>query len=245
MSDRSPQHVLESFKVKGGGGTFASQLTWHSKLKFRWHRNVCDDQLIGWLQRPAGDQVYRARIARVNYAGFTCRGFLPPMRATGERPEFDIKSPLGVSLMIFPRGYLLMSFPQGDTSARQRWSWIRVFPLLGELPNYIEPHLPICQLKRWQLGPTMSSSPMAKSLDPIVVTALRVSFSGECLGAATGGFACNCPVPEAWKTEASGQCTFNSASTYIADCVLSYSIPTPSHVNDELAPITTVLNNFW
>ena len=43
-----------------------------------------------------------------------------------------------------------------------------------------------------------------QSLGPIVVTALRISFVEERLGPATGGFACNCSVPETWTTEASG-----------------------------------------
>ena len=82
---------------------------------------------------------------------------------------------------------------------------IRVFPLLGELPMAIEPHLPVCQLSRWQLGPTTWSSPTTKSFDPIVVAALRVGFPGKSHGPATCGFAWNCPDPEAWTTEASGQ----------------------------------------
>ena len=82
-------------------------------------------------------------------------GSLPPCGAAGERSEFNIKPPLGAPLLIFPRGYLLKSFPQVDTSARQRDFEIRVFPLLGELPKAIEPHLPVCQLYRWQLGPNM------------------------------------------------------------------------------------------
>ena len=90
-----------------------------------------------------------------------------------------------------------------DTSARQRGFEIRVFPLLGELPKAIEPHLPACQLYRWHLGPNMWSSPTTKSLDPIEVTALQVGFSGECYGHATCGVACNCAEPEAWTTEAS------------------------------------------
>ena len=40
-------------------------------------------------------------------------GSHPPMAAAGERPEFDIKSPLGDPVLIFPQGYLLKSFPQG------------------------------------------------------------------------------------------------------------------------------------
>ena len=36
----------------------------------------------------------------------------------------------------------------------------------------------------------------------IVVTVLRKNFPGESLVPVIGGFACNCPVPEAWTTEA-------------------------------------------
>ena len=129
-------------------------------------------------------------------------GFLPPWGAAGERSEFNIKPPLGAPLLIFPWGYLLKYFPQVDTSARQRGFEIRVFHLLGELPWAIEPHLPVSQLYRWQLGPSMWTSPTAMSLDPIVVTALRVGFPGESHGPVTCGFACNCPEPEAWTTEA-------------------------------------------
>ena len=73
---------------------------------------------------------------------FSVRGSLPPWGTAGERSEFNIKPPLGAPLLIFPRGYLLKSFPQVDTSARQRGFEIRIFPLLGELPKAIEPHLP-------------------------------------------------------------------------------------------------------
>ena len=128
-------------------------------------------------------------------------GSLPPWGTAGERSEFNITPPLGAPLLIFPGGYLLKSFPQVDTSARQRGLKIRVFPLLGELPKAIEPHL---RAGNWQLGPNMYSSPTTKSLDPIVVTALRAGFPGECHGPATCGFAYNCLEPEAWTTEASG-----------------------------------------
>ena len=130
---------------------------------------------------------------------------LPPCGAAGEMSEFNIKPPLGTPLLIFPRGYLLKSFPQVDTSARQRGVEIRVFALLGELPKAIEPHLPVCQLYRWQLSPNMWSSPTTKSLDPIIVAALRVSFPGEIHGPTTCGFACKCPVSEVWTTEASAR----------------------------------------
>ena len=142
---------------------------------------VCDDQLSGWLQRPARDPVCLELHERGLQAGFICMGFPSPMGVAGERPEFDIKPPLGAPLLIFPQGYLLMSFPQGDTSARQRRFQFRVFPLVVELLKAIEPHLPVCQLYRWQLSPNEWSSPTTKSLDPIVVTTLRVGFLGESL----------------------------------------------------------------
>ena len=128
-------------------------------------------------------------------------GSLPPWGATGERSEFNIKPPFGAPLQIYPRGYLLKSFPQVNTSARQRRFEIRGFPLLDELPKAIEPYLPACQLYLWQLGPNMWSSPTTKSLDPIVAVTLR----WESHEPATCGLACNCPEPEAWTTEASGQ----------------------------------------
>ena len=124
-------------------------------------------------------------------------GSLPPCEAAGERSEFNIKPSFRAPLQIFPRGYLLKSFPHVDTSARQRGFEIRVFPLIGELQKAIEPHQPVWQLDRWQLGPNMWNSPTTKSLNHIVVTALRVGFPGESHGPATCGIACNCPEPEA------------------------------------------------
>ena len=45
---------------------------------------------------------------------------LPPWGAAGEMEELNIKPPLGAPLLTFSRGNLLKSFPQVDTSARQR-----------------------------------------------------------------------------------------------------------------------------
>ena len=106
-------------------------------------------------------------------------GSIPPSGAAGDRSELNINPPLGAPLLISPRGYLLKSSPQVDASTRQRGFEIRFFPLLGELQNAIEPHLPVCQLYRWQHGPKMWSSPTTKSLDLIAVTALRVGFPGK------------------------------------------------------------------
>ena len=116
-------------------------------------------------------------------------GSIPPWGAAGERSEFNIKPPLVAPLLIFPRGYLLKSFPQGDTSSRQWRFEIRVFSLLDELPKAIESHLPDCQLCRWQLGLRKSSSPTTMTFNCILVTAIRVGFPGECLGCATCGSA--------------------------------------------------------
>ena len=46
-------------------------------------------------------------------------GFPSTIGPAGKRPEFYIKSPLGAQLLIYHRGNFLMSFSQGDTSARQ------------------------------------------------------------------------------------------------------------------------------
>ena len=103
-------------------------------------------------------------------------GSLPPWGAARERPEFDIKLPFDAPLMISLQGYVLMSFPQGDSCARQHRLEIRIFPFLGELPKAIEPHLSICQLYCWKLRPRKWSSLTISSLEPIMVTAIQVGF---------------------------------------------------------------------
>ena len=90
-------------------------------------------------------------------------GFLPPMGVAGEKPEFDIKPPIGTPLVIFPQGHLVNSSPQGFyfrktmgiCNARQWGFEIRVFPLQDERPMVPEPHLPVCLSYRRQLCPTM------------------------------------------------------------------------------------------
>ena len=104
-------------------------------------------------------------------------GSLPNMGAAGERPDIDVKPRLGAPLMIFPRDYLLKSYTQGDSSARQRGFEIRV-PLLSELPKAVEPHLPVCQLYHWQLGHNVWSSTTTGRKTPIVAAAHRVDFPG-------------------------------------------------------------------
>ena len=84
------------------------------------------------------------------------------MGAAGERPQFDIKPPSGAPLLIFPRGYRLTFFLQGEFSARRRRFEVSSIALLGELLKAIKPHMPVCQSYRLQLGPTMWTSPMTK-----------------------------------------------------------------------------------
>ena len=127
--------------------------------------------------------------------------------------------------MISSRGYLLKSFPKVNTPARQRAFEIRLFPLLCELPKSTEPHLPVCLLYRWQLGPNMWSSPTTESFDPFVVTSHRVGFPEESHRPATCGFACNCPESKAWATEASGRMhtyTYTSTQRYMHIYIYTY-----------------------
>ena len=132
---------------------------------------------------------------------FYLLGLPSPMGAARERPEFDIKLPLGAPLLIFPRSNHLKSFPQGDTSARQRR--FKIF-LLCKLPRAIESHLYVWKLYRWHLSPNKQSSPTTKSLHPVVVTSFLVGFPQEIVQPATGGFVCNCPMQVVCTTEASG-----------------------------------------
>ena len=108
----------------------------------------------------------------VVHSSFICRCSLSPVGVSGEMPEFSIKPPIGAALLIFFLGYLPKSIPQGDTSARQWGFEIRVFPLLGELPKVIKPHLPVSQLCHLQLD----SIGMSLGLNIDVI--LQVGFTG-------------------------------------------------------------------
>ena len=153
--------------------------TWPSTKKSDDGEEFFDDRTNQWLHRPAGDSACRDPPARGCHTGFICVGSLQPMRAAGERPEFDIRPPLGNPRLIVPRGHIQKTFPHGNTSAKNWWFKIRTFPLLGKLPMAIEPHLPVCQLYRWQLDPIKCSLPTTKSIDPIMFTALRLGFPME------------------------------------------------------------------
>ena len=164
--------MLKKFKVRRGC-TSPSPLTWPSTKKSDGTKEFATtDSMDGWNVLPEIQFVgtrLRVDTTRVLSVG----GSLPPWGAAGEWSEFNIKPPLVAPLLIFHRGYLLKSFPQVDTSTRQRGFEIRGFPLLGELPKAIESHLPVCQLCRWQLGPNMWSSPTTKSFDPSSMGRIR------------------------------------------------------------------------
>ena len=73
--------------------------------------------MTGSVDGPAGDPVVGTCLCIDTTRALSVGGFLPPMGVDGERQEIDIKPDFGAPPMIFPRGYLLKSFPQGDASA--------------------------------------------------------------------------------------------------------------------------------
>ena len=146
--------MLKKLKVIRGC-TVPSPLTWPSTKKSDGTKEFATTDSMDGCNVLPETQFVGTRLRMDTTQVFSVRGSLPPWGAARERSEFNIKPPLGAPLLIFPRGYLLNFFPQVDTSARQRGFEISVFPLLGELPKAIEPHLPVCQLYRWQLGPNM------------------------------------------------------------------------------------------
>ena len=156
------------------------------------------------LRHPAIDSVCRGPPACGHIISFICRGFPSPMRVAVERPEFDIAPPFGAPLLICPWGYLLMSFPQGDTSARQGGIWNKSFlyHMWAAKGYWVPPaHLPVIPLA------THSYQVFFDYVItyPIMVTAFLSGFPGESFRSVTGGFACYCPVPEVWASEASWQ----------------------------------------
>ena len=130
-----PNHVLETLIVIRRC-TVYSPLTWPSNLDIRWHWDVCDNRSNGWLQHPAGDHVCRDRPACGHHTGLYLSTFPFHMGADGDRPEIDIKPPLGVPILIFPRVNILKSFPHEDISARQRRFGIRVVNHLQHCNHY-------------------------------------------------------------------------------------------------------------
>ena len=169
----------------------------------RWHRNVCGDRFSIFCRVQPETQFVRTHLrvdtTRASSVGAAERGH-----------NLTSNSHLRLRFWIFTRGYLLMSFPQGDISARQRGFDIRVFPFLVELQEAIEPHLPVSRSYRWQPSHNKWSSPTTKSLDFIVVTALQLGLPGGSLGPASSELAFSCPMPEELTTEASGQLMFSN-----------------------------------
>ena len=130
-------HVLKKLKVRRGC-TFPSPLTWPSTKKSDGTKDVAATDLMNGCNVLPETQFVGTRLRVDTTRDLSVGGSLPPLGAAGERSEFGIKPPLGASLLIFLRGYLLKSFPQVDTSAIQRGLEIRVFPLIDELPKAID-----------------------------------------------------------------------------------------------------------
>ena len=117
LRERGRKHVLNKCKVRRGC-TVSSPLTWYfTKISIG---TECDNRFRGWLQHPAKDPVSGDMSVHGHHTDLICREFPSPMETAGQRPEFDIKLPLGARLQIFPQCYLLKLLPQGDIYARQR-----------------------------------------------------------------------------------------------------------------------------
>ena len=184
------KHVLMKFKVRRGvqSSTYWLVLSLRNLMAQNGLWSPAQWMVSGSCRWPCWS---RSACTWASHWFYLC-GFPPPLSswqreanlwrqaaARGSTPDSSLGLPLEV---FFTRGYF----------CKTAWFEIRVFSPLAELPTSIEPHLSVCQLYRWQLGPTMWSSPTTKSLDPIIVTALRMALGGS----ATDGFACNCMVPE-------------------------------------------------
>ena len=184
------------------GYTLPSPLTWPSNLEIQWHIKACNNRLIGWLQSPAGDPACRDPHARGHHKGFISRLFSPPKVAAGERLKLFIKAPLGALLLNFPQRYILKSFPQEDSSARQlRFEISFPSPRWAAKGHRATPaRLPVTPL-------ATRSKHVVFAYDQVVRPHRSYHPSGGLpigsLGPATGRLACNCLMAEVWTTEAS------------------------------------------
>ena len=130
--------MVKKFKVRRGC-TAPILLTWPPAKK-----SDGTEELV-----TTGSVDGRSVLPETQFVGFRLRVdttralFAGGFPSSVERPELDVSSPLGSPHQIVPRGYLLKSFSQGDTSAKQWGFEIRVFHLLGDLPKAIKPHLPL------------------------------------------------------------------------------------------------------
>ena len=162
---------------KGVHCTQPTNLTIH--LEIRWHKRICYDRLNGRLQCHAGDPVFLDPPASGHHTGLICGRFKCHLGSCRGDDRVSHKTAFLGSTHDFSSRLSPEVFFTCGYFRKTAGFEISVFPLLGELPKTIEPHLPICQLYRWQLGPNMWSSPTTKSFDPIEVTALRVGFNGK------------------------------------------------------------------
>ena len=110
-------HVLTKLKVRRGC-TVPSPLTWPSTKKSDGTKEFATtDSMDGCNVLPETQFVGTCLRVDTTWV-LSVGGNLPPCAAAGERSDFNIKPPLGAPLLIFPRGYLLKSFPWVDTSTR-------------------------------------------------------------------------------------------------------------------------------
>ena len=111
--------MLQKLKVRRGC-TVASPLTWPSTKKSDGTKEFATTDSMDGCNVLPETQFVGTRLRVDTTPVFSVRGSLPPWGAAGEMSEFNIKPPIGSPLLIFPRGYLLKSFPQVDTSTKQR-----------------------------------------------------------------------------------------------------------------------------
>ena len=112
LFSRGRSHVLKKLKVRRGC-TVPSPLTWPSTKKLDSTEDFAMTGSVDGCGVLPETQFVGTRLRMDTTWVFYVGGFLPPMRPSGERPEFDIKLPLGAPVLIFPRGYLLKSSTRG------------------------------------------------------------------------------------------------------------------------------------
>ena len=102
------------------GCTLPSQLTWPSTKTCDGTDELAMTGSVDDCKVLPNTQFVGTRLRMDTTQVLSVGGSIPPWGAASDRPELDIKPPLGPPLLMFSQHYLLMLFPQGDTSARQR-----------------------------------------------------------------------------------------------------------------------------